>query len=209
MSTTSPREQAAANAQASAAGYQQQLTNIAFPELQSILSQVNSTLSGGFGQEPANVKAAFAPIWGQMEGDYDQAKAGTSATISQRAKQSGNMFTTNQITDATTLAGIGLERDRAKSERLLQFQEASAGLDQYNNLLNILGAGSRSALGMGGAGLGLQVGAASGLSGTSQGAGAMGGAASGASMGTMIAPGWGTLIGGVLGGAAGYFGSGG
>jgi hypothetical protein len=34
---------------------------------------------------------------------------------------------------------------------------------------------------------------------------ALGGAASGAATGTMLSPGWGTLIGGVAGGALGYF----
>jgi len=209
MSTTSPREQAAATAQQQAAQYQSQLTNIAFPEIQSILSQVNSAVAGGFGSEPADVKAAFAPLYGQLDTDYSQAAAGTGSTIAQRAKQSGNIYTSPQLSDATSLAMIGLNRDKARAEQQLQFQEASAGLQQYNNLISILGAGSRSALSMGGAGLNLQVGAASGLPGTSQGASALGGAASGAAMGTSIMPGWGTLIGGVLGGAAGYLGYGG
>ena len=207
MSTTSPREEAAQSAQAQASQYQQQFTNIAFPEIQSILSQVNGALAGGFGAEPANVKSAFEPLYGELNADYAQAGAGNSATIQQRARQSGNMYSTNQIADATTLAGIGLQRDQANATRQLQFQEASSGLQEYNQLVGILGGGANEAMQLGGGGLNLEMGAISGMSGMSQGQGAMGGAVSGASTGAVAGP-WGALIGGVLGGAAGYFGSG-
>ena len=208
MSTTSPREEAAQSAQAQESQYQQQFTNIAFPEIQSILSQVNGALAGGFGAEPANVKSAFEPLYGELNADYAQAGAGNSATIQQRARQSGNMYSTNQIADATTLAGIGLQRDQANATRQLQFQEASSGLQEYNQLVGILGGGANEAMQLGGGGLNLEMGAISGMSGMSQGQGAMGGAVSGASTGAVAGP-WGALIGGVLGGAAGYMGSGG
>jgi len=205
MSQSSPREEAAAQTQFQAAQLQQKLTNISFPEIQSLLTSVTGDLSGGFNAIPSSVSNAFAPAFSQLNTTINSAEGQTAGVLGQKAKQSGAVLGPNQITDSTSIAVRGLEQDRAAGTRSLKYQEASAGLEQYNSLLSLLGVGASTAIGQGGGALGLAAGAAGGMSNQSQFGSAMGGAATGASIGSTIDPGWGTLIGGVAGGLYGAF----
>jgi hypothetical protein len=184
---------------------QSQFTEMAYPALKSLLDRIKGDLSGGFDKPPASVSTMFDAARTDMNKQYDQALTTSSGLIKQRATQSGGLFSTEQLGDATRTAAIGLEQDRAQAERQLSMQEASAGLGQFNQLMNLLGQGGRTALGMGQGGLGLQLGSIQGLSNTSQMGGAIAGASTGASLGSMGGLGWGTAIGGALGGLYGYF----
>lgn len=203
MSSTSPREQAATDASQQAAQYQSQLGNIAYPELQKILSQITGDMSGGFNSIPGSVATAFSGIRSDMNTSYDRAKSSSMGTIKQEAKQGGGVYSTEMLTDATKSAGIALEHDRAASSRNLDFQEAQAGMGQFNSLMSLLGGGARTGMSIGGGGLGIEMGAIGGMSQNSQMGSTLGGAASGAGAGSAAGP-WGALIGGVLGGAYGY-----
>lgn len=204
MSTTSPREKAATDAQEAALQLQGQFTSMAYPVLQSLLGRIKGDLSGGFEAIPGSVSSVFDKARADMNKQYDRAAGTNTALIKQRATQSGELFSSEQLTDATRTATIGLEQDRAQAERTLNMQEASAGLEQFNSLMNLLGAGGRTALGMGQGALGLQMGSIQGLSGTSTFGNALGGAAAGASLGAY--GGWqGAAIGGALGGLYGAF----
>jgi len=91
--------------------------------------------------------------------------------------------------------------------RNLQFQEAQAGMGQYNQYLSLMGMGANTALGLG---QGMTQAQMAGINGMSQGGGwggALSGAASGASAGATIGAGnpYGIAIGAVLGGVGGYF----
>ena len=203
MSQSSPRSEAAAQTQFTAASLQKQLTDISYPEIQSLLKSVTSDLGTGFNTVPASVSKAFAPAFSELNTTIDSAEGQMSGVLGQKAKQSGAVLGPNQLTDATSLAVRGLEQNRAAGMRSLKFQEATAGLEQYNSLLSLLGQGSGTAIGMGSGALGLATGATAGMSGESQFGSAMGGAATGASIGSYISPGWGTVIGGVAGGLYG------
>ena len=88
--------------------------------------------------------------------------------------------------------------------RNLQFQEAQAGMGQYNQYLSLMGMGANTALGLG---QGMTQAQMAGIGGMSQSGGwgsALGGAASGAAAGSTFGP-YGTAIGAVLGGVGGYF----
>lgn len=205
MSTTSPRENAATDAQFSAAQYQSQLAGITFPEIQSLMGQISGNVAGGYNAEPSNIQSAFAPLYGQLNQQYNSATQASGGQIRQQALQSGQNIPGQAIGDATQLAALSLQKDQATATQQLKFQEAQAGMGQFNTLMSLLGGGAQQAMGLGNAGLGIQNSAASMLPGTSQLGGALGGAASGAAMGSTIMPGWGTAIGGVTGGLLGAF----
>ncbi len=132
---------------------------------------------------------------------------GEQAYINQSFAQQGGIYNTNQQADAKLLAAQNLDLERKRSLQNLDFQEASAGMGQFNALLNLLGQGSGTALQLGGGFGAAQAGAIAGLPGTSQGQGALSGALAGAGTGATFGP-WGAVAGGVLGGLGGYYGSG-
>ena len=204
MSGESPREKAAAEASRQAAGYQKELGDVAYPELKTILSQVMGDMSGGFGAIPGSVSGQFAGLKRDMNTYYDNAKSSSMGTIKQEAKQGGGVYSTEMLSDATRSAGIALERDRAASSRQLDFQEAQAGMGQFNSLMSMLGGGARTGMNIGSGALGIEMGALSGINNTSQMGGFISGASAGAGAGGAAGGPWGALIGGVLGGAYGY-----
>jgi len=207
MSFVSPREAAAADAARLQSKYSAQLADLSLPELQKAIQSWQGDLTAT-GIAPS-VQAAFAPAQAGIEKDYASAQRSQQFGIEQRFKQSGLPYSQNQLADAERQAATALDAQRFQANKNLQFAEAQAGMQQYNNLLNLLGAGSGAALNLGKGFSSVQQAAIGGLSNTSPGQGALGGAASGAAIGSEINAPWGTIIGGVLGGAAGYFGAGG
>ena len=205
MSQTSPREEAAAQTQYSASQFQKQLTDVSYPELQQLLGSVQTDMAGGFNSIPSSVTSAFAPAFAANNATYSAQEGQAGGVLGQRAKQGGMNLTSGQLSDTTRSAISGLEQNRAQGNRNLKFEEASAGLTQYNSLIQALGGGARTALGLGSGGLGLELGAEGGMSNTSQFGSTLGGAAEGASLGSSVYPGWGTVIGGALGGLYGAF----
>lgn len=138
--------------------------------------------------------------------DYSTAGRGQQAYLTQSFAQGQNLYGTNQIADAKTMAAQALDADRQKALKLLDFQEAEAGLGQFNQLMSLLGQGAGTALNLGGGFAGAQGGAISMLPTQSQGQGALGGALAGAGTGATFGP-WGAVAGGILGGLGGYYGS--
>jgi hypothetical protein len=160
----SPRATAAADASQEQAALFAQLAGIALPQISSIGGMVTGQLAGGANMIPPNVQQAFAPIESAMNQDFASAGIANAATIRQRAKQSGLPFSTEQLSDATTNAALDLERQKSQAQASLQFSEASAGLEEFNTLMNLLGGGVQTTLGFGQGAGGLATGAISGMS---------------------------------------------
>jgi hypothetical protein len=205
----SPQEKAAGDNAALQAGLSKQFSDVALPEMKSIINQISGDLQLGFGSPLPQVDKAFAPVRQGVDESYNMAEAGAGALLRQRAKQSGVPVMPDQLTDAEFTAARSLEADRQGAMRRVDFAQAQANLGQWNQLQNLLSAGISQTLGIGRGAAGLGNQAIGLLSDVSPGGSALGGAAAGAGLGTEISPGWGTLIGGILGAGAGYFGSGG
>ena len=209
---SSPRATAAADASQAQAALLAQLAGIGLPEIQNIGGMVTGQLQGGMNAIPPDIQQAFAPIQAQMNQDFAQAGVGNAAAIRQRAKQSGMPFSSEQLSDATTRAALDLEGVQNQANAQLQMTEASAGLEEFNTLMNLLGGGAQTALGFGQGAGGLATGALGGMSNSNPWGSAIAGAASGALAGSVV-PGVGTAVGaiggGLIGGIGGYFGGGG
>ena len=202
MSTESPREAASAEAARTQAYLSQSLFQVAAPELRSVLGSVRNELGGANGMMPGSVSDAFAEIRSGVSSDFDSALRTQGASLKQKALQSGEVNTEPGVNQAYLSAALTLEQDRAQAMRRLNFQQAQAGLGQYNQLLSLLGQGSGAALNLAQGFSGNQQAAIGGQSGQSQFGSALGGAATGASVGSYFGP-YGTVIGGVGGGLAG------
>jgi hypothetical protein len=205
---TSPREKASADVSAQAVSYQSQFAGMALPEIQSLLSQISGNLSGGFGAIPSDVQGIFGGLETNLNQNYDTALQTSQAGVRQGALQSGVTMPPGAVSDAERRAAITVEQDRGEAMRRLKFNEATAGLGQFNELMSLLGGGGQTAINLGQGGLSAELGAIQSLPGMSQGAGAMSGATAGAGIGFMAGGPVGAAIGGVGGGLAGYFGSG-
>ncbi len=211
MSFTSPQSSASAESARFNAYYANQLANLTLPEISSTINSAFSDLrsaqqNGGI---PQSVRNQFDPIIQQTNQDYASVGQGQSAYIKQAARQSGNIMGPNTVSDALRSAGMTLEQSRREAQQNIAYQEAAQGLTQYNQLLNLMGAGAGEAIGLGGTFGGMGTQALQYLNPVSQGGSTLAGAASGASLGTQISPGWGTLIGGAIGAAGGYLSYGG
>lgn len=207
MSTPSPREAAATDLATTQSQLSSTFARIGLPEIQSMFTRIGGQTAGGFGSEIPMIDDAFSQIRTGMNQDFTAAGIASGASIRQRAKQSGMPFSSEQLSDATMEAGnrLNLQKDQAIAQ--LNFSQASANLGEFNQMMQMLGAGTGTALQMGGTAGSQANQAASMMSDSSQMGSVLGGAAQGASFGSMISPGWGTLIGAVVGGAGGYFGS--
>jgi hypothetical protein len=173
----------------------------------SVLGQMlNSRDSAGrMGIDRENLQAAMM----QLNQGYGQAGNVSRETIGYNALRGGLDRTDSLAVDsAIRRAATGLERDQVAAQRNLEFMSARASQENYNKVLQLLGQGANSALGLAGGFAGASNAAIGGLSGSSQFGSTLGGAASGASMGATFGP-YGALAGGIIGGAAGYFGNGG
>jgi hypothetical protein len=188
----------------------QSLLNISLPEISSTLNSAFQDLKsaqGTGGGIPNSVRQQFDPVIAQTDKDYAMAGRGQSAYIKQANLQSGNQMNQQGTNSLLQQAGMSLEQSRRGAQQNLAYEEASAGLTQYNQLLDIMGLGTGEAIGTAGSLMGLAGTSISALNPQSLGGSVMGGAASGASAGSFLGP-WGTLIGGVIGGAAGAAGYG-
>ena len=145
----SPRSTAAADASQTQAALLAQLAGIGLPEISQIGGMISGQLQGGMNAIPQDIQQAFAPIQAQMNQDFAQAGVGNAASIRQRAKQSGMPFSSEQLSDATTRAAIDLEGAQSQANAQLQMTEASAGLEQFNTLMGLLGSGAQTSLGLG------------------------------------------------------------
>lgn len=207
MSSTSPQAAAAGDTAAWQAQLSQMLSGITMPELQKLME--SGGLSGMLGSVGANGQmgadaAIKSSATSQLNQGYDQAKTGSREAISYGALRSGEgRSSPGAVSSAITSAATSLDRDRTSALRNLDFQSASSSMTDYNKVLQMLGQGTNTALGLAQGFSGASGAAIGGLSGMSQAGGIIGGAATGAGIGTAINPGWGTAIGAVAGGIYG------
>ena len=193
---------AATRTQAQLAGY---LWDESKGPLKDIFSMLQQGMSGGYNAIPENVKREFGEARTATNEQYDSAIRSNRELAAMRAKTSGQPFSTGELDAAIAQGTWALNQNRESAMRNLQFQEAQAGMNQWNNYLSLMGQGSNTAIGLGQGFSGAGMGAISQMS-SGGGAGSiLGGAASGAAAGSMVAPGWGTVIGGVLGAVGGAF----
>ncbi len=204
MSSESPREAAAANASRQQSDLSAQLAGVAYPQIQSILGAITSQL--GNGGMPTGISDVFNKARNEANQGYDTAIRSNEGLIRQQALQSGGVYSTGQLSDTQGKMALQMNQARDTAMQNLKFQEAQAGMTQYNSLMNMLGGGSNAALGFGNQFSGLQMGAINGMNNQSQLGSTLGGAAQGASLGSAFG-GWGALAGGVIGAGAGYLGS--
>lgn len=207
MSTRSPQEAAADNYQRTQASLAKQMADFGLPAIAGAGQRAWDTLRG-FNEVPTDIAKVFGDARAGLEANFEQAGRVNAAQLQQSAVQSGGVFTTGQVDSAVKQAAFGLAKQKEQSDQRLNFQEATAGMDQFNTLVGFLGGGAQSALGLGRGFSQNQAGAIGGMSNQSVFGSTIGGASAGASAGSVAGP-WGTLIGGVAGGAAGYWGSGG
>ena len=173
--------------------------------LTEILAMLQSNASGGYNQVPEQVSREFQQARYQTNQGYDSAIMANRELSAMRAKTSGQPYTTGELDAAIAQGTWALNQNREQAMRSLQFQEAQAGMQQYNNYLSMMGLGANTAMGLSQGFAGAQMGAI-GQMGSGGGWGnILGGAASGAATGASIpgAGGYGAVIGGVLGGVAG------
>lgn len=204
MSSASPQEQAATDAARVNYGINQELSNIALPGLKATLDSLAQQLGGGGLNQ--DVHRTFETARGELNQGYQNSLASSQGLIQQQARQSGDVYQPQQVQDAISLQATQYDHQRAQGMRNLQFQEAQAGLGQYNQLMAMLGQGAGAGLNLGRGFSSLQAGAIGGMPNSDPWGSALGGAASGAAMGGSIGGGWGAAIGAVGGGLAGYLG---
>lgn len=175
--------------------------------LEEIMAMLKQNASGGPNAVPDAIKKQFAEAENQNNLGYDSAIRTNRELAAMRAKTSGQPFSTGELDAAIAQGTFALNQSREAAQRNLQFQEAQAGMGQYNQYLSLMGMGANTALGLG---QGMTQAQMAGINGMSQGGGwggALSGAASGASAGATIGAGnpYGIAIGAVLGGVGGYF----
>lgn len=213
MSGSTPQTKAASEQSTYAAQLSQNLSALTTPQIQKLIGEggdITKLLdSTGNGQLKSSAdEKAYNDSAVMLDTAYGQARHSTNEAISYNALRSGEGRRSSGLTDsAMGRAAITLDRDRNAALEKLKFNSASSSMANYNNLLQIFGQGTNTALGIGSGAMGNANAAIGGLSNTSQASGIWGGAASGAALGTAISPGWGTAIGAVGGGIIGALGS--
>jgi len=173
--------------------------------LSEILQMLQGGLAGGPNSIPEGVSRQFDAAREQTNTSYNSAINTNRELSAARARTSGQPYSTGELDAAIAQGTFALNQSRESAMRNLQFQEAQAGMGQYNQMLSLLGQGANTAIGMGQGMSQAQLGAIGQMSSGGGWGGALSGAASGAAAGTAVNPGWGTVIGGVLGGVAGGF----
>lgn len=144
----------------------------------------------------------------QLNTGFGQAQMGSREAIGYGGLRSGEgRLSPGAVNTSVMSAATSLDRDRATALRNLEFQSAQSSLADYNQVLSLLGQGVNTSLGLSRGFSGAAGAAIGGLSTQTQAGNVLGGAASGAALGTSIYPGWGTVIGGVLGAGAGLLSS--
>ena len=212
MSTTSPQAAAAGEQASWQAGLSQMLSGVALPELQQLMGSqglggmlAGRDASGRLPQDAANLAGATS----QLNQGYARAQAGSREAIAYGGLRSGEgRMSPGAMGSATMSAATSLDRDRQSALKNLDFQSASSSRSDFNQVLQLLGQGTKTGLGLAQGFSGASGAAIGGLSNQSQFGGALGGAASGAGLGFTVGNVPGAVIGGVLGGVGGYLGAG-
>ena len=207
MSSESPQAEAAGEQSEWQSHLATQLSGITLPELRNLMGEggLSGMLSGrdfsGRMGVDSNVRQAALS---QLNQGYAQAKTGSREAISYGGLRSGEgRLSPGAMGSSMMGAATSLDRDRQSALRNLEFQSAQSSLGDYNKVLQLLGQGSNTALGLSGGFSGAASSAIGGLSNQSQMSGVLGGAASGAGLGATVGGPWGALIGGVAGAAVG------
>lgn len=204
MSSTSPQAAAAGEQASWQAQLAEQLSSTALSGSTPIISQLRGFLGGmnPMGQLAPDVAVKSAAA-GQLNQSYDQAQRGSREAIQYGGLRSGLGRTDpGAVGSSITSAATSLDRDRQSALRNLNFMSAQSSMGDYNQILQLLGQGTKQSIGLAQGFSGAAGSAIGGLSNQSQMGGVLGGAASGASLGSVAGPG-GTLIGGVAGGVIG------
>ena len=211
MSSTSPQAGAAADQAQWQSQLARMLSNVAAPELTQLMGSqgLGGMLAGrdASGRLPQDA-ALRTTAMSQLNQGYDQAKIGSREAISYGGLRSGEgRLSPGATGSAITSAATSLDRDRQSALRNLEFQSASSSMADYNQVLQLLGQGTKTSLGLAQGFSGAAGGAIGGMSNQSQLGGILGGASSGAALGANFGI-YGALAGGVIGGAAGGLGGG-
>lgn len=176
--------------------------------LSEILNMLGQGVSGGYNEIPGQISKQFDKARAETDVGYDSAIKAQRELAGARARTSGQPYSTGELDAAISQGTWALNQSRDSAMRNLKFQEAQAGMGQYNQMLNLLGMGSNTAIGMGQGMSQAQLGAIGQMGGGGGWGGALQGAAGGAATGATIGAGnpYGIAIGAVLGGVGGYFG---
>jgi hypothetical protein len=206
VSTTSPQSAAASQQAEWQATLAKQLSGVTLPELQQLMGPqgLHGMLSGadrsGRMAQDAQVRTQAL---GQLNQGYDQAKMGTREAVSYGGLRSGEARRSpGAMNAALGGAATSLERDRQAALRNLEFASAQSSMSDYNKVLQLLGQGSSTSLGLAQGFSGAQNAAIGGLSSGTQMGGIIGGASTGASLGAYGGV-YGAAAGAVIGGVAG------
>lgn len=201
----SSQEKAAGEASRTQAQLASELWGASKGPMSEIFQMLQGEMAGGYNQTPELVKREFAEARQGTNLSYDSAIKANRELAGARARTSGGVYSTGELDSAISQGTFALNQNRETAMRNLQFQEAQAGMGQWNNYLSLMGQGANQAIGLGQGFSGAGMGAISQMQSGGGWGGAAAGAAGGAAMGSQIYPGWGTAIGAVIGGAAGYF----
>jgi hypothetical protein len=172
--------------------------------LSEILEMLKGGVSQGANEIPLSISKQFDTARQQNDLGYDGAIRANRELAGARARTSGQVYSTGELDAAISQGTYALNQSRESATRNLNFQEAQAGMGQYNQMLGLLGQGANTAIGMGQGMTQAQLAGINGMSSSGGWGGAVQGAASGAGTGAAFG-GYGALIGGVLGGAMGYY----
>lgn len=202
----SSQNKAAGEAARTQAQLSSELWQSAKGPLGEIFQMLQSGTSQGYNEIPGLVKKEFSEARQQTNLGYDSSIQANRELAAARARTSGQPYSTGELDAAINQGTWALNQNRESALRNLNFQEAQAGMGQWNNYLSMMGQGANTAIGLGGGFAGAGNSAISQMSGGGGWGGALQGAAGGAAAGTSVYPGWGTVIGGVIGGVAGGLG---
>lgn len=171
------------------------------------LSSLLASTQGGT-QKSTLDQAAYQSALGTLNRAYGQQGRTSAEALGYQGLRTGEARRSpGAMTSAIGQAATALDRDRMSALRNLEFTSAQSSMADYNKLLQLMGQGTQTALGLAGGFGATSTSALSGLSQTSPGAGALGGALSGAAAGSAINFPYGTIAGAVIGGVGGYLGS--
>jgi hypothetical protein len=179
------------------------LAGESIPMFEAMFGSTMGQLAGGPDQIAPFIRDAFGKARDNVNTSYSQANRTGSELTKYRALTADSPYTQGEVTGTIGQMGYGLEQERQQGLRTLNFQEAQTGLQGYNALLNTLGGGANNAMQLGAGAAGLANQGIAGLPTMSRGGSIGMGALSGAAAGTTVAPGWGTLIGAIVGAAGG------
>src|SRR5262245_50636927 len=141
MTAENRQEEAAAGASRDAARSQRALADQVFPALRRLFSatygDINVDQQGNIGI-PESVRKQFDTARAGVNRDFDVAERGSSAYTTQSFKQAGNLYTPAQLDAVQKQQLQTLEQGRSRAQGQLQFEEAQAGLGQFNQLMNLM-----------------------------------------------------------------------